>query len=62
MYSNNPYGSTKVCIEYMLRDIANSNPQWNFISLRYFNPCGSHRSHLIGDTPKYPNNLFAVIE
>lgn len=33
------------------------------IALRYFNPCGAHKSGLLGDEPfVYPNNLFAFIQ
>ena len=33
------------------------------ISLRYFNPAGSHSSGLIGDWPSnYPGNLFPIIQ
>ena len=62
MKPNNPYGSTKMCVEYILKDLANSNKKWNIISLRYFNPCGAHKSYHIGDKPIQPNNLFPIIE
>jgi UDP-glucose 4-epimerase len=33
------------------------------ISLRYFNPCSSHPSGLIGDEPSvFPNNLFPFLQ
>jgi UDP-glucose 4-epimerase len=35
----NPYGSTKVCIEYMLKDMSIAYKDFSFISLRYYNPC-----------------------
>ena len=35
----NPYGSTKVCIEFMLKDLCQANNIASFISLRYYNPC-----------------------
>ncbi len=59
----NPYGSTKLTIEYILRDIFNSsNERPNFASLRYFNPIGAHSSGLIGEDPKgKPNNIFPLI-
>ena len=58
----NPYGNTKLMIEIFLEDIATSRDNLNFISLRYFNPVGSHESGLIGDHPKgIPNNLMPYI-
>ena len=39
MTSVNPYGSTKVCIEYFLRDMCNGHKDLSIISLRYYNPC-----------------------
>ena len=54
-----PYGKTKLFIEYMLQDIAKSDPDWSVILLRYFNPIGAHASGLIGEDPAgIPNNLM----
>jgi len=59
---NNPYGRTKLYIEKILMDTAQSNKDWNVINLRYFNPVGSHPSGLIGDSPNgIPNNLMPYI-
>ena len=38
----NPYGRTKLYIEFMLKDLAAANPAWNISILRYFNPVGAH--------------------
>ncbi|MDD4564584.1 MAG: UDP-glucose 4-epimerase GalE [Eubacteriales bacterium] len=58
----NPYGRTKLMIEEILRDLHQSDPVWNIISLRYFNPIGAHESSLIGDDPNgIPNNLMPYI-
>ena len=58
----NPYGSTKIMIEDILLDLSNSDNDWSFISLRYFNPIGSHESAIIGDNPVgLPNNLMPYI-
>lgn len=58
----NPYGRTKLVIEDMLRDLGVSDPRWNAILLRYFNPAGAHPSGLIGEDPKdIPNNLMPYI-
>lgn len=58
----NPYGQTKLAVEYMLKDLAASDPQWNISILRYFNPVGAHPSGLIGEDPLgIPNNLMPYI-
>lgn len=58
----NPYGQTKRMIEVILADLHRSDPHWNILSLRYFNPVGAHRSGCIGEDPSgIPNNLFPYI-
>lgn len=58
----NPYGQTKLTIEYMLKDLVTSDPQWNISILRYFNPVGAHPSGEIGEDPLgIPNNLMPYI-
>jgi len=58
----NPYGRTKLMIEEILRDLFVSDPGWNVILLRYFNPIGAHESGEIGEDPNdIPNNLFPFI-
>lgn len=58
----NPYGQSKLTIEYMLEDLAVSDNNWKIISLRYFNPVGAHSSGLIGEDPNgIPNNLMPYI-
>jgi UDP-glucose 4-epimerase len=58
----NPYGRTKLYIEFMLRDLAAANPDWNISILRYFNPVGAHESGDIGEDPLgIPNNLMPYI-
>lgn len=60
--TTNPYGSTKLFIEYILKDLYTSNNDWNITILRYFNPIGAHKSGLIGEDPKdIPNNLMPYI-
>jgi UDP-glucose 4-epimerase len=55
----NPYGQTKLSIEYMLKDLAASDPDWNISILRYFNPVGAHPSGEIGEDPLgIPSNLL----
>ena len=58
----NPYGSTKLIIESLCREMAASDPAWSMILLRYFNPVGAHESGLIGEDPNgIPNNLMPII-
>lgn len=58
----NPYGQTKGMLEQVLTDIHVSDPEWNVVLLRYFNPIGAHKSGLIGEDPKgIPNNLLPYI-
>ena len=58
----NPYGRTKLMLEEIFRDLAVSDPDWDIILLRYFNPIGAHKSGLIGEDPKgIPNNLLPYI-
>ena len=40
--TTNPYGSTKLFIEYILKDLYKSDPTWSIAILRYFNPIGAH--------------------
>ena len=58
----NPYGWTKWMLEQILTDIQKSDPEWNVILLRYFNPIGAHKSGMIGEDPKgIPNNLLPYV-
>jgi len=58
----NPYGQSKLMIEHILEDLYTSDPEWNIVMLRYFNPVGAHSSGLIGEDPAgIPNNLMPYI-
>jgi UDP-glucose 4-epimerase len=60
--TTNPYGSTKMMIEMILRDLYYSDTDWRVSILRYFNPIGAHESGLIGEDPnEEPNNLMPYI-
>lgn len=60
--TTNPYGTTKLMIEQILKDLHVSDPEWNIALLRYFNPIGAHKSGLIGESPNdIPNNLMPYI-
>lgn len=56
-----PYGNTKQMSEQIIRFTVGAHPLRS-ISLRYFNPIGSHESALIGELPiGVPNNLVPFI-
>ena len=58
----NPYGTTKLMIEKILKDLYCSDNDWGIAILRYFNPVGAHESGLIGEDPNgIPNNLMPYI-
>ena len=60
--TTNPYGSTKLYIEGILKDLAVASSDWSIAILRYFNPIGAHKSGLIGENPNgIPNNLMPYI-
>ena len=60
--TTNPYGTTKLFIEQILKDYCKADPTLNVAVLRYFNPIGAHESGLIGEDPNgIPNNLVPYI-
>lgn len=60
--TTNPYGTTKLFIEQILKDLYVSDNTWDICILRYFNPVGAHESGLIGEEPQgIPNNLMPYI-
>ena len=60
--TTNPYGTTKLYIEQILKDLYKSDPTWDIAILRYFNPVGAHESGLIGEEPQgIPNNLMPYV-
>lgn len=60
--TTNPYGSTKLMIENILRDLYVADNEWSIALLRYFNPIGAHESGLIGEDPNgIPNNLMPYV-
>ena len=60
--ATNPYGWTKWMVEQILTDLCVSDPEWNVVLLRYFNPIGAHPTGLIGEDPKgIPNNLMPYV-
>lgn len=60
--ATNPYGRSKLHIEEILNDLAESDAEWRIACLRYFNPVGAHESGQIGENPNgVPNNLMPYI-
>ncbi|MBR2868045.1 MAG: UDP-glucose 4-epimerase GalE [Clostridia bacterium] len=60
--TTNPYGTTKLYIERILKDLYASDNEWSICLLRYFNPIGAHKSGRIGEDPNgIPNNLVPYI-
>ena len=58
----NPYGRSKLIMEYILRDWQACDPSINVALLRYFNPVGAHESGEIGEDPNgIPNNLLPYV-
>ncbi len=58
----NPYGRSKLMVEQVLDDLAQSDPEWRVATLRYFNPAGAHPSGLLGEDPRgLPNNLLPCL-
>lgn len=60
--TTNPYGTSKLFVEQILKDLYKSDNDWNIVILRYFNPIGAHESGLIGEEPNgIPANLMPYI-
>ena len=60
--ATNPYGWSKLMMAQVFRDVQKSDPAWNIVLLRYFNPIGAHASGLLGEDPAgIPNNLLPYV-
>ena len=63
LFPINPYGRSKLFIEYMLKDVAKAEKNFKIALLRYCNPVGAHSSGKIGEDPFLkPTNLFPIIQ
>jgi UDP-glucose 4-epimerase len=59
----NPYGQSKHLAETKIMGVCIENTQFTAVSLRYFNPVGSHSSGLLRENPKKAaTNLFPSIQ
>jgi UDP-glucose 4-epimerase len=56
----NPYGSSKLVSEMLLRDTAAANPGFRYVALRYFNAAGSDRQTRIGQDYRQPTHLLTL--
>lgn len=60
--TTNPYGTSKLFVEQILKDLYQSDSSFDICILRYFNPIGAHKSGLIGENPNgVPANLMPYI-
>ena len=60
--TTNPYGTSKLFVEQILKDVYKADNSMNICILRYFNPIGAHESGLIGEDPNgIPANLMPYI-
>ncbi len=60
--TTNPYGTSKLYVEGILKDLYKSDNSWDICIFRYFNPVGAHPSGLIGEEPNgIPANLMPFI-
>jgi len=55
----NPYGHSKAMVERILKDLTNSNNNFKYISLRYFNVAGADPEGELGFS--YPNPTHLII-
>jgi UDP-glucose 4-epimerase len=56
----NPYGASKLCVEYMLRAYAAAYGM-GFVSLRYFNVAGAHPDGDIGEDHRPETHLIPLV-
>ena len=60
--TTNPYGTSKLYVEGILKDLSIADPEFKICIFRYFNPVGAHKSGLIGENPNgTPANLMPFI-
>lgn len=57
----NPYGTTKLITEWMLRDLVNSNNEdFRYVALRYFNVAGAKHDGSLGQATPAATHLIKV--
>jgi UDP-glucose 4-epimerase len=56
----NPYGRSKLFAESLLQDFKNSNSEFEYVILRYFNVSGASDNGIIGQSTKGASNLIKI--
>ena len=56
----NPYGETKLAMEKMMKWSVNAY-QLRYVSLRYFNACGAHKSGKLGEAHNPESHLIPLV-
>jgi len=56
----NPYGSSKLVSEMLLRDTAAASPGFRYVALRYFNAAGADRQARLGQDYRQPTHLLTL--
>ena len=56
----NPYGETKLAMEKMISWVAKAHGL-HYVSLRYFNACGAHKSGAIGEAHNPESHLIPLV-
>ncbi len=54
----NPYGTSKMMTELILRDLSEAHPEFRYVSLRYFNVAGADGTSRIGQAYAAPTHLI----
>jgi len=57
----NPYGWSKWCVERVLKDYAASDPEFAFVSLRYFNVAGAAADGSLGEEHDPETHLIPLL-
>lgn len=61
LFPMNPYGTSKMMTELMLRDLSCSKADFRYVSLRYFNVAGADDQCRIGQANKEATNLITRV-
>jgi UDP-glucose 4-epimerase len=56
----NPYGRTKLIIEWMLEDAARAFPSFHYVALRYFNVAGARLDGTLGQATRDSTHLIKI--
>ncbi len=57
----NPYGWSKWCVERVLRDCAEADPDFSFVALRYFNVAGAAADGSLGEDHDPETHIIPVL-